>query len=73
MFVQTLSKKFGQDFEVEVQAKFEVGDLEFGQFFSADVLQNIDLRRILVEILKLGLVKILNLKFYGEADVWLRF
>jgi len=25
MFVQTLSKKFGQDFEVEVQAKFEVG------------------------------------------------
>ena len=28
---------------------------------------------ILVKILKLGLVKILKLKFYGEADVWLRF
>ena len=28
---------------------------------------------ILVEILKLGLVKILKLKFYGEADDWLRF
>ena len=27
----------------------------------------------LVEILKLVLVKILKLKFYGEADVWLRF
>ena len=28
---------------------------------------------ILVKILKLGLVKILKIKFYGEADVWLRF
>ena len=28
---------------------------------------------ILVKILKLGLVKILKLKFYGEADVWLWF
>ena len=28
---------------------------------------------ILVKILKLGLVKILKLKFYGEADVWLKF
>ena len=37
MFVQPLSKKSGQDFEVEVQAK-----LEFGQFFSADVLQNVE-------------------------------
>ena len=27
----------------------------------------------MVEILKLGLVKILKLKFYGEADDWLRF
>ena len=25
-----------------------------------------------VEILKLGLVKILNFKFSGDADVWLR-
>ena len=27
----------------------------------------------LVKILTLGLVKILNLKFSGDADVWLRF
>ena len=47
--------RFGQDFEVEVQARFAAG------FF------------FLVEILKIGLVKILKLKFYGEADVWLRF
>ena len=29
--------------------------------------------RILVDILKQGLGKILKLKFYGEADVWFRF
>jgi len=28
---------------------------------------------ILVEILELGLVKILKFKFYGEAHVWMRF
>ena len=28
---------------------------------------------MLVEILKLGLVKILNLFFSGVADLWLRF
>ena len=28
---------------------------------------------MLVEILKLGLVKILNFKFCGDADVWLNF
>ena len=27
--------------------------------------------KILVEILKLGLVNILKPKFYGEADLWL--
>ena len=27
----------------------------------------------LVAVMRLGLVKILKLKFYGEADVWLRF
>ena len=32
-FVQTLSTRFGQDFEVEVQARFEAG-----QLFSADLL-----------------------------------
>ena len=39
MFVQTLSKKFGQDFEVEVQARFEAG---VWSVFSADVLQNVE-------------------------------
>ena len=34
-FVQTLSTRFGQDFEVEVQARFEAG---VWPFFSADVL-----------------------------------
>ena len=28
---------------------------------------------ILVEILELGLVKILKFKFSGDADVWVRF
>ena len=35
-FVQTLSTRFGQDFEVEVQARFEAGVLQV--FFSADFL-----------------------------------
>ena len=41
--------------------KLEVG---FGQHFAADVL---------VEILKMGLVKISNFKFRRDADVGLRF
>ena len=59
--------RFGQDFDVEVEARFEAG-----QFFSADLLKR-SWSWILVRILKLGLVKILKLTFYGEADVWLRF
>ena len=35
-FVQTLSTRFGHDFEVEVQARFETG--VWPAFFSADVL-----------------------------------
>ena len=57
-FVQTLSTRFGQDFEVEVQARFAAG--VWPVFF-------------LVEILKLGLVKILNFKLRGDAEVCLRF
>ena len=34
-FVQTLSTRFGQEFEVEVQAKLL--KLKFGQYFAADV------------------------------------
>ena len=61
-----MSTRFSQDFEVEVQARFEDGvwplfQLKFCRGYEVE------------EILKLGLVKILNLKFYGEADVWLRF
>ena len=33
-FVQTLSTRFGQDFEVEVQARLK---LKFGQYFAVDV------------------------------------
>ena len=32
-FVQTLSTRFGQYFEIEVQARFK---LKFGQYFAAD-------------------------------------
>ena len=35
IFVQTLSTRFGQDFDVEVQARFEAG---VWPVFSADVL-----------------------------------
>ena len=34
-FVQTLSTRFGQDFEVEIKARFEAG---VWSFFSADVV-----------------------------------
>ena len=33
-FAQTLSTRFGQEFEVEVQARFLI--LKFGQYFAAD-------------------------------------
>ena len=58
-----MSTRFGQDFEVEIQARFETG---VWPVFSADFLEVMKLK--LVKILKLGLKK-----FYGEADVWLRF
>ena len=54
--VQTLSKKFGQEFEVEVQAKFLRWSLVR---ICADVLKGL-WSWILVEILKVGVVKILN-------------
>ena len=52
--------KFSRDFEAEDQ---------HGQYFAADArlkLWNL----ILVEILKLGLVKILKFEFRRNADVW---
>ena len=42
----------------------------FGQYFAADVLQRLR-SRILIEMLKLGLVNILNSKFSRDGDVWL--
>ena len=56
----------------EVQPRFADGVLS--SFFSTDVLERMKLNLGLdFEILNQGLVKILKLKFYGEADVWLRF
>ena len=46
--------RFGQDFEVDVQANFL--KLKFGQYIAADAWLWL-LSSILVEILKLGLVK----------------
>ena len=57
-FVQTLSTRFGQEFEVEVQAKLL--KLKFGQYFAADFWLRLQ-SWILVNILKLGLVKIFTL------------
>ena len=65
---KTLRTRFGQEFEVEVRARYEAG--VWPAFFC---LCFVEVMLILVEILKLELVKILNLKFYREADVWLRF
>ena len=58
-----MSTRFGQDFEVEVQARFAAG---VWPVFSPDFLEVMKLK--LVKILKPGLNK-----FYGEADVWLIF
>ena len=61
--VKILKLKFRQDLE-----------LEFGHFFCGSFVEvMLNPSGILVEILRLGLVKILKLKFYGEADVWVRF
>ena len=69
-FFQTSSTRSGQDFEVEVQTRFWSWSL-------ASILLLIFLWRlwswILVEILKPGLVNILNFKFTWDADVcWCR-
>ena len=52
-----------------VLARFEAG--AWASFFCWCFVEVLSL--ILVVILKIDLVKILKLKFYGEADVWLRF
>ena len=65
-----MSTRFCQDFEVEVQAEFEAG---VWSVFCRCNFSFVILKFKLVEILKLGLVKILNFKFSGDADVWFRF
>ena len=46
--------------------------LNFGQYFAVDAWCRL-LSFILVEILKVGLVKILKFKFSRNAEIWLRF
>ena len=46
--------------------------LNLGQYFAADAWLRL-WSFILVEILKLGLVKILKFKFSRNAEIWLRF
>ena len=71
---ETCWQQFGTDLEAEVCSDVEqkVLKLKFRRNFEAEVwLRSWSL--ILVAILKLGLVKILNLRFNRDADVWLRF
>ena len=60
--------RFGQDFEVEVQARFEA---EVWPVFLLMFCRCYEVESW-VEILKLGLVKILNFKFIGYANAWVR-
>ena len=73
-----IKPNFCSDFEHKVCSRFwcwssgKIFKLEFGQYFAADVLQRLR-SWILIEMLKLGLVNILNFKFSRDGDVWLRF
>ena len=66
VFVQSLSTRFGQDFDVEVQARFLSRSL-------VSILQLMFVRGYEVEswfeILKLGFVNILNFKFSQDPDL----
>ena len=63
--------RFGQEFEVEVRVRYEAG--VWPAFFCLCFVEVMKLNLGRDTELKLELVKILNLKFYREADVWLRF
>ena len=73
-----IKPNFCSDFKHKVSSRFwswssgKIFKLDFGQYFAADVLQRL-WNWILVEMLKLGLVNILNFKFSWDSDVWLRF
>ena len=62
-FVQTLSTRFGQYFEVRVQGRFSI----FPQLFVEVMTLNRGRDS------KLYLVEILKFMFSRDADVWLRF
>ena len=65
---QTLSTKFGQDFEVEAQARLWSWSL-----FSICCWSLVEVMKLfLVEILELHFVKILKFKFSQNADIWLK-
>ena len=72
-------QNFCSDFEHKVWSRFwswssgKILKLKFGKYFGAEAWLRF-WSLILVKILKLGLVNILNFKFYSQnPDVWLRF
>ena len=74
-----LKLNFCSDFEHKVWSRFwswssgKILKLKFGKYFGAEAWLRL-WSLILVKILKLGLVHILNFKFYSQnPDVWLRF
>ena len=76
--VLVIRLNFCLEFEHKVWSRFrslssgEILELNFGKYFAADAWLRL-WSYILVEISKLGLVKILKCKFSRNADVWLRF
>ena len=59
-------------FRLWAQGSGEILKLNFGQYFAADAWLRL-WSSILVEIPKLGLVKIMKFKFSRNAEIWLRF
>ena len=74
--LQIWKLKFGHNinflFRLWAQGLVKILMLKFGQYFAADAWLRL-WSFILVEILKLGLVKILKLKFSRNAEIWLGF
>ena len=74
--VKFLFRLWGQGFKVWLRfwswSSGKILKLKFGHYFAADAWLWL-WSSFLVEILKLGLVKIFKFKFCRNADVWLRF
>ena len=65
----------GRDTELKLEL-VKILKLRFRQDFGAEYCSAFCCRcfeEVMVEILKLALAKILNFKFSGDADIWLRF